>query len=277
VSRAATDRRARRLLLWYPKRWRARYGDEFTQLLSDDISDRPRSWHRTLDVAQSGLAVRVGRRPRASLGVFLFVLAAAAAVAAFVAAGTRSAGPPPVTVRADGRIGTLRINLSDRGQVIAFAGRPTSEVRGSDGPGLLRLDALYYGCYAPAGTTEKDFACKTIFWLDTRTKKLVAFWTRDPRYTTRTGVHVGTPTHVAEQAMRKGASASCGSGSLLFKVQHTLLVLYVSGPRIGPDYGGRITHLILQRIPDRSRVTNCQLRGRGRTPHPIEWPEWPNS
>ncbi len=55
--------RARRLLRWYPKAWRLRYGEEFTQLLIADIAERPRSWRRTLDVARRGLAARVARRP----------------------------------------------------------------------------------------------------------------------------------------------------------------------------------------------------------------------
>lgn len=83
MSRTGADRRARRLLRWYPRRWRARYGDEFAQLLIDDISDRPHSWRRTLDVAQSGLAVRLARPSSRSilatalglLGVSAFLLA----------------------------------------------------------------------------------------------------------------------------------------------------------------------------------------------------------
>lgn len=47
--------RARRLLRWYPKEWRSRYGDEFVELLIADIVDRPRSIHRTLDVARNGV------------------------------------------------------------------------------------------------------------------------------------------------------------------------------------------------------------------------------
>lgn len=44
---------------WYPRRWRARYGEEFVQLLIDDMSERPRSLHRTADVLRSGLATRL--------------------------------------------------------------------------------------------------------------------------------------------------------------------------------------------------------------------------
>jgi hypothetical protein len=58
TSDAAT-RRAKRLLRLYPRRWRARYGEEFTQLLIDDMSERPHSVTRAADVARSGLLARV--------------------------------------------------------------------------------------------------------------------------------------------------------------------------------------------------------------------------
>jgi hypothetical protein len=47
----AGQRRAARLVRWYPKDWRARYGDEFSELLAAQIADQPRSWTRILDVA----------------------------------------------------------------------------------------------------------------------------------------------------------------------------------------------------------------------------------
>lgn len=52
-------KRATSLLRWYPKDWRARYGDEFTELLIADLAERPRSWRRTLDVARNGLVARL--------------------------------------------------------------------------------------------------------------------------------------------------------------------------------------------------------------------------
>jgi hypothetical protein len=54
------EKRARRLLLWYPPAWRERYGDEFSELLLADIAERPRSWSRSLDVARRGAAARLG-------------------------------------------------------------------------------------------------------------------------------------------------------------------------------------------------------------------------
>lgn len=52
-------RRAERLVRWYPGAWRERYGEEFTQLLVDDMSERPRSVGRTADVLRSGLLARL--------------------------------------------------------------------------------------------------------------------------------------------------------------------------------------------------------------------------
>jgi hypothetical protein len=51
------ERRAQRLLRWYPRVWRARYGEEFAALLVADMEERPRSVGRTTDViANSALA-----------------------------------------------------------------------------------------------------------------------------------------------------------------------------------------------------------------------------
>lgn len=52
---AALARRAHRMLRWYPAPWRARYGEEFTELLIADLTERPHSWRRGADVACSGL------------------------------------------------------------------------------------------------------------------------------------------------------------------------------------------------------------------------------
>lgn len=51
--------RAAQLLLWYPRPWRDRYGEEFTELLVSDIHERPGSLARTLDVAKGGLLARI--------------------------------------------------------------------------------------------------------------------------------------------------------------------------------------------------------------------------
>jgi hypothetical protein len=53
--------RAVRLLRWYPRAWRSRYGEEFAELLVADIEERPRSRSRTADVIRGGLVARLGQ------------------------------------------------------------------------------------------------------------------------------------------------------------------------------------------------------------------------
>ena len=71
---AAPGARAARLLRWYPRAWRSRYGEEFAELLVADIEERPRSRSRTADVIRGGLVARLGdgrpvrRRARARDG-----------------------------------------------------------------------------------------------------------------------------------------------------------------------------------------------------------------
>jgi hypothetical protein len=54
----APERRVARLLRWYPSSWRVRYGEEFAELLLADVSERPHSWRRAMDVGANGLLAR---------------------------------------------------------------------------------------------------------------------------------------------------------------------------------------------------------------------------
>jgi hypothetical protein len=61
-------RRARRLVRSYPPKWRARYGDEFVELLVEDLRERRRSLPLTADVLRGATVARlreagVGDRP----------------------------------------------------------------------------------------------------------------------------------------------------------------------------------------------------------------------
>jgi hypothetical protein len=73
VSAARTPAaRAARLLRWYPRVWRERYGAEFTELLICDITERPRSAGRAVDVARGGLVARLTAAGLAGCVTFLF-------------------------------------------------------------------------------------------------------------------------------------------------------------------------------------------------------------
>ena len=82
------ERRAARLVHWYPSSWRDRYGEEFIELLLSDIEERPRSTVRAINVALSGSLVRLqgaglmgdaldpGTQARASLAMLGLALSA---------------------------------------------------------------------------------------------------------------------------------------------------------------------------------------------------------
>jgi hypothetical protein len=77
---ADSTRRAARLLRWYPRAWRDRYGEEFEDHLKQEFADRSVDWKRTVNVVYEGLVARVADvglvttdvglegRPRASVG-----------------------------------------------------------------------------------------------------------------------------------------------------------------------------------------------------------------
>jgi hypothetical protein len=59
VTASRPQARAARLLRWYPPAWRARYGDEFAEMLIAEFAERPRSWRRTADVVRGGVLARL--------------------------------------------------------------------------------------------------------------------------------------------------------------------------------------------------------------------------
>ena len=72
VGTGPADLAATRLLRWYPSAWRARYGEEFTELLLAEFAEQPRSRRRTANVILSGLLARL-----AGLGLTGFGLSSA--------------------------------------------------------------------------------------------------------------------------------------------------------------------------------------------------------
>ena len=56
---AATTKRARGYLRWYPSAWRERYGEEFVAHLEVELAERPVSFARTSDIVAHGLLARL--------------------------------------------------------------------------------------------------------------------------------------------------------------------------------------------------------------------------
>lgn len=94
MSERDFERRARRLLACYPRRWRERFGEEFEQLLIDEMRERPRSIQRACDVAAHGAWARlvdagiVGRGFAPPLQAWIALRALALITAVFVVLGT---------------------------------------------------------------------------------------------------------------------------------------------------------------------------------------------
>ena len=134
-----------------------------------------------------------------------------------------------MTITADGRIGPLRIGESDRAEVIAFAGRPESEVRGNY-DGSPPFDALGYGCNGRRATSQNGLPrCKTVFYLDRHSSRLALLYTQDPRYTNLYGIHVGTPTAVAEKALHRIVYVGCLAQLRITGKTSFLAMLFVGG------------------------------------------------
>jgi hypothetical protein len=143
-----------------------------------------------------------------------------------------------VVVTATGRIGPLHVDRSDRADVISFAGRPESERRGRY-VDYRPFDALGYGCNGKrvtdsAGTPK----CETIFYLDADSGKLAIFFTEDARFTDVRGIHVGTPTTVAERLAHKRVISGCFDG-FSFTTKSAFLVVWF--------YGGK--NVVRHRLP----------------------------
>jgi hypothetical protein len=169
--------------------------------------------------------------------------------------GRSAAAPPSVVVTPSGTIGPLRIDVSGRANVIAFAGRPALERR-SRYMTFPPYDALGYGC---KGQRFAE-ACRTVFYLDTRSGKLVILTTEERRFVAMHGIHVGTPTATVERLMHRRVRGGCDA-YLFFRTRSAYLVLQFSGGSWqGKDLhvvGGRVGSLVLHSQRRNPGVLDC--------------------
>jgi hypothetical protein len=116
-------------------------------------------------------------------------------------------------VSASGRIGSLRIGLSDARAVIAAAGPPEADRRGSVFDSA-RYRALGYGCSpAPSDTAfpvlPRGPYCRSVFFVNARTGRLGDFYTTSPRYSESHGVRIAMPTAAAERILHRRVYVGC--------------------------------------------------------------------
>jgi hypothetical protein len=103
----------RLLLLCYPRAWRARYGDEFAELLAAELTEQGPCWRRSANVAISGLRARLAGA--GLTGHPLDALAAARAGLAVVAACGAAAGLAGAAMWAQLAVGMQWSVPADRG------------------------------------------------------------------------------------------------------------------------------------------------------------------
>src|SRR5207248_9994516 len=119
-----------------------------------------------LQGARPGRPRRARRRPSVRAGLTVRPASLLVLAAAMLAGCGSSSGHRRTVVTATGHIGPLRVDESDRGNVISFAGKPDSERHGryDDYP---PFDALGYGCRGKFATDPAGLPrCRTVFYLD---------------------------------------------------------------------------------------------------------------
>jgi hypothetical protein len=200
-------------------------------------------------------AIERSALPHRRFGVaFLLAAGALAAVSVASACGSSARARAPaanVTVSVHGRIGPLRMDVSNRSGVVSFAGRPQAERRGRTDHGI-RYDALGYGCGGRPGAYAIPLVhggprCRTVFFLKTRSGRLGLFYTTQSRYVESHGVRVGMTTATAERLLRRVVRVGCESNIFLDSAKASLTVAFTGGKirRNGTLNGGHVAALVL--------------------------------
>jgi hypothetical protein len=153
-------------------------------------------------------------RPR---GVRALVMACAIALAVAVPAARGAVLGGHGQIGPSGHVGPLRIDRSTEARVRAFAGAPKVEQSaGTFGvPFYPRFSVLGYNC--GRGSTDAvrpvgAFYCRTVFYINHRTRRLAAFYTSSSAYSGPDGIRSGMPAADAERRTRHAAYGGCLSG-----------------------------------------------------------------
>jgi hypothetical protein len=140
----------------------------------------------------------------------------------------------PRVISVDGRIGTLRIDRSDAAAVIAFAGRPDAQRRGREFSSATPYLALGYGCVRRRSNLAFPLAkggpnCRTVYFINARTRKLGDLYTSSARYTEGHGVRIGMRSAEAERLLHRRLYAGCEENIYLGTPAASLTVAFGGG------------------------------------------------
>jgi hypothetical protein len=206
-----------------------------------------------------------GRRLTTIFGVLLLTVVCLLGTTSSMAA----TGGSGVRITATGRIGSLRLDQSDKAAIVAFAGEPqVDDVATGAVPGS-GWEALGYGCgqkatlsplVAPAGTQGPY--CRTVYYLNSTTAMLGTFFTSMPGFRDVRGVGVGMRTAKADHLEGAKALGGCLAGILLKTPKGTYHVI-ITGGHTHPHgnelvvSGGRVGALVLHSRTNDVGVFDC--------------------
>jgi hypothetical protein len=168
-----------------------------------------------------------------------------------------------VAVSVAGRVGPLRVDVSRRSAVVAFAGRPDAEQVGRSGDSE-RYDALGYDCGSNAGPqgiplVKRRPRCRTVFFVEARTGIFGLFYTADPRYREAHGVRVGMPQRTAERLLGRRLHGGCGE-NIFLQSPRALLTVSFTGHTVdskGQLVRGHVAELVLHGLHHNPGVFEC--------------------
>jgi hypothetical protein len=118
---------------------------------------------------------------------------------------------PAAVLSQSGRIGPLRMDVSTRADVIAFMGHPDAERQGRYSM-FAPYRALGYECSKKPDygfPLARSTSCKTVFFVNRRTRRLGNFYTESSRFSERHGVRIGMRTAKAEHLLQRLAYLGC--------------------------------------------------------------------
>jgi hypothetical protein len=148
-----------------------------------------------------------------------------------------------VTVSVAGRIGPLHVDRSDRGDLVAFAGKPEAERHGEEFDSLP-YQALGYGC-SEKSTLErwpllqKGPYCRTVFFINVKTGKLGNLFTSSAGYVEPHGVRPGMGEEVAERRLHRHLRTGCEENFYFDSRAAALTVAFAGG--VTARVSGRVT------------------------------------